>query len=425
MIKIYNYSEDNTSDIFKKPVETQSVAETVSEIIANVRVNGDNALKEYSLKFDKTEIEDFRVTDEEIETAYESVEPEFVRILNEAAENIRDFHKHQLRSSFVVSEKDGIVCGQKIIPFAKVGLYVPGGTAAYPSTVLMDAVPAKLAGCGEIVMVTPPSKDGGINKYILAAAKIAGIDRIYKVGGAQAVAALAYGTESIPRVDKIVGPGNAFVAEAKRQVYGEVAIDMIAGPSDILVVADEKSNPRFVAADLLSQAEHDRMASAVLVTDSSELAEAVQAEIEVQLSKLPREEIARTSIESNGKIIVTRDISEAIEVANIIAPEHIELCLDSPFDVLDKVKNAGSIFMGRYCPEALGDYLSGANHTLPTNGSARFSSPLSVDDFVKKSQFTYYTKEAFEKVYGDVAYFAQKEGLEAHAKSALIRFEEI
>ncbi|MCD8005438.1 MAG: histidinol dehydrogenase [Oscillospiraceae bacterium] len=425
MIKIYNYTEADASEIFKKPVDTASVAETVSEIIANVRANGDKALREYSLRFDKTDIEDFRVTDEEIESAYSAVEPEFVRILNEAAENIRDFHKHQLRSSFVVSEKDGIVCGQKIIPFAKVGLYVPGGTAAYPSTVLMDAVPAKLAGCGEIVMVTPPSKDGSINKYILAAAKIAGIDRIYKVGGAQAVAALAYGTESIPRVDKIVGPGNAFVAEAKRQVYGEVAIDMIAGPSDILVVADDKSNPKFVAADLLSQAEHDRMASAVLVTDSSELANKVQAEIELQLSKLPREEIARASIEGNGKIIVTRDISEAIEVANIVAPEHIELCLDNPFDVLDKVKNAGSIFMGRYCPEALGDYLSGANHTLPTNGSARFSSPLSVDDFIKKSQFTYYTKDAFEKVYGDVAYFAEKEGLQAHAKSALIRFEEI
>ncbi|MCD8107480.1 MAG: histidinol dehydrogenase [Oscillospiraceae bacterium] len=424
MIKIYNYTEEN-QEIFKKPVDSQSVADTVSAIIANVKANGDKALREYSLKFDRTDIEDFRATDEEIETAYASVEPEFVRILNEAAENIRDFHKHQLRSSFVVSEKDGIVCGQKIIPFARVGLYVPGGTAAYPSTVLMDAVPAKLAGCGEIVMVTPPSKDGSINKYILAAAKIAGIDKIYKVGGAQAVAALAFGTESIPRVDKIVGPGNAFVAEAKRQVYGEVAIDMIAGPSDILVVADEKSNPRFVAADLLSQAEHDRMASAVLVTDSEELAYAVQSEIEIQLSKLPREEIARASIENNGKIIVTRDISEAIEVANVIAPEHIELCLDNPFDVLDKVKNAGSIFMGRYCPEALGDYLSGANHTLPTNGSARFSSPLSVDDFVKKSQFTYYTKEAFEKVYGDVAYFAQKEGLEAHAKSATIRYEEV
>ncbi|MCD7848047.1 MAG: histidinol dehydrogenase [Oscillospiraceae bacterium] len=424
MIKIYNYTDAN-SEIFKKPVDTASVAETVSEIIANVKANGDKALKEYSLKFDKTEISDFRVSDEEIEEAYASVEPEFVRILNEAAENIWDFHKHQLRNSFVISEKDGIVCGQKIIPFAKVGLYVPGGTAAYPSTVLMDAVPAKLAGCGEIVMVTPPSKDGGINKYILAAAKIAGIDKIYKVGGAQAVAALAYGTESIPRVDKIVGPGNAFVAEAKRQVYGEVAIDMIAGPSDILVVADGKSNPKFVAADLLSQAEHDRMASAVLVTDSEELANAVQAEIEVQLAKLPREEIARASIEKNGKIIVTKNISEAIEVANIVAPEHIELCLDNPFDVLDKVKNAGSIFMGRYCPEALGDYLSGANHTLPTNGSARFSSPLSVDDFVKKSQFTYYTKEAFEKVYGDVAYFAEKEGLQAHAKSALIRFKEI
>ncbi len=301
---------------------------------------------------------------------------------------------------------------------------MPGGTAAYPSTVLMDSIPAKIAGCKQIVMVTPPSKNGKVNPAILAAAKVAGIDRIYKVGGAQAIAALAYGTESVPKVDKIVGPGNAYVAEAKKQVYGTVSIDMIAGPSEILVVADEKSDPKFVAADLLSQAEHDKLASAVLVTNSYELAEKVSAEIEKQLELLPRYEIAKTSIDNNGKIIITKTIDEAIEISNALAPEHLELVLDNPFDYLDKVKNAGSIFMGRYCPEALGDYYSGANHTLPTSGTARFSSPLSVDDFVKKTQYTYYTKDALEKVYKDVARFATEEGLDAHAKSATIRFED-
>ena len=351
------------------------------------------------------------------------MEPKFIEIIKTAAQNIRNFHEKQVRNSFIINEQEGIVTGQKVTPIEKVGLYVPGGTAAYPSTVLMDSIPAKIAGCSEICIATPPSADGKVNPVILAAAKIAGVDRIFKMGGAQAIAALAYGTQTVPKVDKIVGPGNAFVAEAKRQVFGRVSIDMIAGPSEILVIADGKSNPKFVAADLLSQAEHDKMASAVLVTDSMELAVKVQAEIENQLKALPREEIASTSIDNNGKIIVADNIADVIDVSNEIAPEHLELCVDNPFDYLDKIKNAGSIFMGRYCPEALGDYYAGANHTLPTSGTARFSSPLSVDDFVKKSQYTYYTKDALKKVAEDVAFFAEKEGLTAHARSATIRFE--
>ncbi|MBR6562152.1 MAG: histidinol dehydrogenase, partial [Oscillospiraceae bacterium] len=364
------------------------------------------------------------VSEEEIAAAFEAVEPEFIETLRLAAENIRAFHSHQKRSSFVISEQAGVITGQKITPIEKVGLYVPGGTAAYPSTVLMDSIPAKIAGCSEMCITTPPSPDGSVNPAILAAARIAGADRIFKVGGAQAVAALAYGTETIPKVDKIVGPGNAFVAEAKRQVFGMVSIDMIAGPSEILVIADGKSNPAFVAADMLSQAEHDRNAAAVLVTDDLALAEAVSAELEKQLPLLPRYEIARASIDNNGKIIVVENFDSVIDVANEIAPEHLELCVDNPFDYLDKVKNAGSIFMGRYCPEVLGDYLAGPNHTLPTSGTARFSSPLSVDDFVKKSQFTYYTGEALSAVADKLALFAEKEGLSAHARSALVRFEE-
>ena len=365
-----------------------------------------------------------QVTDAEIEEAYASMDKEFVRILEDAAENIRNFHKRQVRNSFIISENNGVVIGQKVIPVEKVGLYVPGGTAAYPSTVLMDSIPAKIAGCSEIVMVTPPMKDGKINPVILTAAKIAGVDKIFKVGGAQAVAALAYGTESIPKVDKIVGPGNAFVAEAKKQVFGIVSIDMIAGPSEILVVADNTCNPKFVAADLLSQAEHDKMASAVLVTDDMDFANAVSDELERQIPLLPRSEIARASIDNNGKIIVADDIKCVIDIANEIAPEHLELCVDNPFDYLDSIKHAGSIFMGKYCPEALGDYFAGPNHTLPTSGTARFSSPLSVDDFVKKTQYTYYTKNALSRVADDIAYFAEKEGLSAHAKSATIRFED-
>ena len=360
----------------------------------------------------------------ELEEGAAQVEPEFLRILEEAAENIRAFHERQVRGSFLISEKNGIVMGQKVMPIARVGLYVPGGTAAYPSTVLMDSIPAKIAGCETLVMTTPPGRDGRVNPAILAAAKTAGVDRIFKIGGAQAVAALAYGTESIPAVDKIVGPGNAFVAEAKKQVFGKVAVDMIAGPSEILIVADGTASPAVVAADMLSQAEHDKMASAVLVTDSLSLAEAVAQELERQLALLPRFEIARESIDRNGKIILAETIEEAIDIANEIAPEHLELCVDHPFDYLDAVRNAGSIFMGKHCPEALGDYLAGPNHTLPTGGTARFSSPLSVDDFVKKSQFTYFTKDALAAVAKDVAYFAEKEGLSAHARSALSRFQE-
>jgi len=424
MIKIYNYGEVPNSEIFARENIAANVEAVVSQIIADVRANGDRALYAYAEKFDKAKLSSLEVSAEEMEAAIAQVEPEFLDILREAAANIRFFHEKQVRNSFVLN-RDGIVMGQKVTPIEKVGLYVPGGTAAYPSTVLMDSIPAKIAGCSEIVMVTPPRSDGTVNPVILAAASIAGVTRIFKMGGAQAVAALAYGTESVPKVDKIVGPGNAYVAEAKKQVFGRVAIDMIAGPSEILVVADTTADPKFVAADLLSQAEHDKMASAVLVTDSASFAQAVSEELERQIPQLPRAEIARASIDNNGKIIVAKDnLALAIDIANEIAPEHLELCLDNPFDYLDKVKHAGSIFMGKHCPEALGDYFAGPNHTLPTSGTARFSSPLSVDDFVKKSQFTYFTADALGAVADKVAYFAEKEGLHAHAKSATIRFEE-
>lgn len=425
MIKIYAYGEVPNSEIFARNHTASDVADTVAAIIARVAAEGDAALLDYTRRFDRAELSSLAVSAGELEEALAAVEPKFLEILREAAANIRAFHEKQVRQSFVVTGHGGIVTGQKITPIERVGLYVPGGTAAYPSTVLMDSIPAKIAGCGQLVMVTPPGPDGKVNPVILAAAKIAGVDSIFKVGGAQAVAALAYGTESIPLVDKIVGPGNAYVAEAKRQVYGRVSIDMIAGPSEILVVADAAANPVFVAADLLSQAEHDRMASAVLVTDSRELADRVSAELERQLPLLSRRDIARESIDRNGKIIVAENNLElAIDIANEIAPEHLELCVDNPFDYLGRIRHAGSIFMGRYCPEALGDYLAGPNHTLPTGGTARFSSPLSVDDFVKKSQFTYYTREALACVADQVAYFAKQEGLDAHARSATVRFEE-
>lgn len=423
MIKIMKYGEVSPEEIFARGTAATDVSGIVRDIIDNVKANGDKALYEYCEKFDKAKLSSLEVSTEEIDEAFAAVEPQFIEILKEAAENIRTFHKQQVRQSFILNG-DGYVTGQKITPIEKVGLYVPGGTAAYPSTVLMDSIPAKIAGCKEICITTPPSADGKVNPAILAAAKIAGVDRIFKIGGAQAVAALAYGTVTVPKVDKIVGPGNAFVAEAKRQVFGLVSIDMIAGPSEILVIADGKSNPKFVAADLLSQAEHDKMASAVLVTDSAELAEKVSAELERQIPLLPRAEIARISIDNNGKIIVADNLFDVIDVANEIAPEHLELSVDNPFDYLDKIKNAGSIFMGRYCPEALGDYFAGPNHTLPTSGTARFSSPLSVDDFVKKSQYTYYTKDALQKSAESVAFFAEKEGLSAHARSVTVRFED-
>lgn len=424
MIKILKYGEVANSDIFARVVPEMDVEAIVADIIENVKTKGDKALFEYCEKFDKAKLSALEVTKEEIEEAVKAVEPRFLEVLELAAKNIRKFHEKQVRNGFIINDERGIVTGQKVIPVDRAGLYVPGGTAAYPSTVLMDSIPAKIAGVKEVVIVTPPNSEGKINPVILAAASIAGVDRIFKVGGAQAVAALAYGTESVPKVDKIVGPGNAFVAEAKKQVYGKVSIDMIAGPSEILVVADGKSNPRYVAADLLSQAEHDILASAVLVTDSMELAVAVQKELEVQIPMLERAEIARKSIDANGKIIVADTLDAAIEISNEIAPEHLELCVDNPFDYLDAIRHAGSIFMGRNCPEALGDYLAGANHTLPTSGTAKFSSPLSVDDFVKKTQYTYYTYDALKKVADDVSFFAQKEGLTAHAKSATIRIEE-
>ena len=424
MIRILKYGEVANEDIFARMTPTINVEDIVADIIQTVRTKGDTALYEYSQKFDKASLTSLQVTEEEIKEALASVEERFIDILKHAAKNIRKFHERQVRNSFIINDEDGIVIGQKVIPVDRAGLYVPGGTAAYPSTVLMDSIPAKIAGCREVVIVTPPNAQGKVNPVILAAAHIAGVDKIFKVGGAQAIAALAYGTESIPKVDKIVGPGNAFVAEAKKQVFGQVSIDMIAGPSEILIVADGKSNPKHIAADLLSQAEHDKMASAVLVTDSQTLAEAVQAELEVQIPQLARAEIARESIDNNGRIIVADNLDKVIEIANEIAPEHLELCVEQPFDYLDKIRHAGSIFMGRYCPEALGDYYAGPNHTLPTSGTAKFSSPLSVDDFVKKTQYTYYTREALERVAQDVAYFATAEGLTAHAKSAVIRMEE-
>ena len=424
MIRIMKYGEVSSDEIFARVEPTVNVADIVAEIIANVRTNGDKALFTYCEKFDKAKLTALQVTQEEIQEAVASVDPAFLEILRKAAANIRKFHTRQVRNSFLINDEDGILMGQKIIPVDRAGLYVPGGTAAYPSTVLMDSIPAKIAGVRELVMVTPPNAEGKVNPVILAAAYIAGVDKVFKVGGAQAVAALAYGTESIPQVDKIVGPGNAFVAEAKRQVFGQVSIDMIAGPSEILIIADGKSNPKHLAADLLSQAEHDKLASAVLVTDSQALALAVQAELEIQIPKLERADIARASIDNNGKIIVADNLKEVIEISNEIAPEHLELCLDNPFDYLDSIRHAGSIFLGRNCPEALGDYFAGPNHTLPTSGMARFSSPLSVDDFIKKTQYTYYTRDALARIAQDVAAFATAEGLTAHARSALIRTED-
>ena len=422
MIKILDYSALKEK-IFAREEEKVNVESIVTEIIDKVKLEKDKALYYYAEKFDKAKLTSLEVSEEEFNEAFTLVEEKFIKILNKAAKNIKEYHSNQVRKGFKLEKEDGIIIGQKITPVERAGLYVPGGTAAYPSTVLMDSIPAKIAGVKEVCITTPPNAQGKINPVILVAARIAGVDKVYKVGGAQAIAALTYGTETIKPVDKIVGPGNAFVAEAKRQVFGKVSIDMIAGPSEILIIADNKSNAKHVAADLLSQAEHDKMASAVLVTDSIELAKAVQMEIEKQLKLLPREEIARVSIEENGKIIVAKDLETVIEVSNKIAPEHLELIVDNPFDYLDKITNAGSIFMGRYCPEALGDYFAGPNHTLPTSGTAKFFSPLSVDDFIKKTQYTYCTENALKKVYEDVAYFAEKEGLTAHAKSATVRFE--
>ena len=423
MIPILREADTDRAKIFAREDPVDSVAEPVRAILADVKANGDAALKKYTQEFDGVEIATVEVGAGALEEGFRAADPTLVDILYRAAERIAAFHQHQVRNSFLVNDEEGILMGQKVVPLARVGLYVPGGTAAYPSSVLMNAIPAKLAGVKELCMVTPPGKDGKIPPNILAAARVCGVDRVFRVGGAQAVAALAYGTESVPKVDKIVGPGNQFVAEAKKQVFGQVGIDMVAGPSEILVIADGACNPQIVAADLLSQAEHDKNASAVLVTDSEDLALAVQGAIEEQLPKLKRQEIARASIDRNGKIIVAQSLDTAVDIANEIVPEHLEVCVDQPFDYLDRIRNAGSIFLGRNCPEALGDYFAGPNHTLPTSGTARFSSPLSVDDFVKKMQYTYYTKPALEKAQFSVSTFAKKEGLTGHARSVDIRFD--
>ena len=435
MIKIMKFADVTAEEVFARSEPTSDVSDIVSGIIEEVKANGDEAVIRYAAKFDGIDPDGFalELTEEEKEEALAKLretDPGFTDVLSKAAANIVKFHSRQVRNSFIINDTPGVIMGQKIVPLERAGLYVPGGTAAYPSTVLMDSIPALIAGVKEIIMVTPPDADGSVNPAIVAAAAAAqetapgtGRVRIFKTGGAQAVAALAYGTESIPKVDKIVGPGNAFVAEAKRQVYGKVAIDMIAGPSEILVISDGKSDPDIVAADMLSQAEHDKNASAVLVTDSAELAAAVAESIEKQLVRLEREEIARASIEKNGKIIIADNICQAIDISNEIAPEHLELCVDDPFDLLDSIRHAGSIFLGRNCPEALGDYFAGPNHTLPTSGTARFSNPLSVDDFIKKMQYTYYTRDALSDVAEDIAAFARKEGLTGHARSVLVRSE--
>ncbi|MBQ2818781.1 MAG: histidinol dehydrogenase [Clostridia bacterium] len=402
----------------------QNVEAAVRNIIADVRARGDEALLEYGRRFDCAELNALQVTEAEIEEACAKISPEVISALNKAAENIRAFHSMQKREGFRIQKGD-VILGQRITPVDRAGIYVPGGTACYPSTVLMDAIPASIAGVSEIIMATPAGKDGTILPEVLTAAKLAGVTKIFKMGGAQAIAALAYGTESVPRVDKIVGPGNIYVATAKRMVFGQVGIDMVAGPSEILIVADSSAKAKVVAADMLSQAEHDVMASSILVTTDMALAEAVQAELEVQIPQLPRRDICRRSIDENSFIVVVDSIERAIEISNSIAPEHLELCVEDPFALLDLVKHAGSIFMGNNAPEALGDYLAGPNHTLPTSGTARFSSPLSVDDFIKKSSFTYYTYEALGEVKDAIAALANKEGLQAHAKSATIRFEEV
>lgn len=421
MIKILDAGQVPLTEILARTEDKRDVSGTVADIIEDVRKNGDAALLRYAREFDHAELDDLEVPREQMDRALADMDSGLRSVLEEAAENIRAFHRRQVQNGFVVSEKPGVVLGQKVTAIEKVGVYIPGGTAPLPSTVLMDCIPAKIAGCPEIVMVSPPTCGGDISPAILAAARIAGVDRVFRCGGAQAVAALAYGTESVPKVDKIVGPGNAFVAEAKRQVFGKVGIDMIAGPSEILVIADGNSDAHQIAADLLSQAEHDRNASAVLITDSAFIARAAAAEVEAQLASLPRQEIARASIENNGKIILTKDIPEAVRIANRLAPEHLELCVDNPFDYLDQIRHAGSIFLGRSCPEALGDYFAGTNHTLPTSGTARFSSALSVEDFVKKSQFIYYSNSALSAAAGKIAAFARQEGLEGHARSALVR----
>ena len=425
MIKTIKYSKnvDLEKELARSQFSYDDVNETVESILKDVRARGDKALIEYTEKFDGVKLENLEVTEEEIKKAFDSIDKELLEVIQYSHDNIKKFHEKQVRNDFLIRQENGVVLGQVINPIEKVGLYVPGGTAAYPSTVLMNAVPAKIAGCKEIVMVTPPTKDGSILPSLLVAAKISGVDRIFKVGGAQSIAALSYGTETVPKVYKIGGPGNIYVAMAKKMVYGEVSIDMIAGPSEVLIIADESADSVHTATDLLSQAEHDKLAACILVTTSQKLADEVAMEVEKQLKELPREEIARTSIETQGRIIIVENMDEAVFVSNFIAPEHLELAVDNPFELLPRIKNAGSIFMGHNTPEPIGDYLAGPNHTLPTSGTAKFSSPLSVDDFIKKSSFIYYSKQGLEEVKDKVIKFAENEGLTAHARSVSKRFE--
>lgn len=412
-------------EVLKKRAQNsdKNVVPVVSEIIDNVRENGDNAVREYTIKFDGKAPEKAEISLDEIDNIIAKCDPEFIQTIRKAADNISDFHKRQVQQSWLTTKSNGVMMGQRVRGLKRVGIYVPGGTAAYPSSVLMNAIPAKIAGVEEIIMCTPPQKDGTPNPNIIAAAKIAGVDRIFLMGGAQAVAALAYGTETVPKVDKIVGPGNIFVATAKKLLYGTVDIDMIAGPSEILIIADNSANPKFLAADLMSQAEHDKLASSILLTDSQEIADKTIQELEIQMQKLSRNEIIKSSIDDFGAIIVCSDMSQAIEFANELAPEHLEVCCNNPMEYVGKLDNAGSVFLGNYSPEPLGDYFAGPNHVLPTSGTARFFSPLSVDSFIKKSSFIYYTEDALRNDAQDVIRFADTEGLTAHANSIKVRFD--
>jgi len=441
MIKIIKADELEKVCIVKKTISSTSLTSAVAMIIANVIKRGDDALREYTEKYDGCVLNNYELPKDVMDRAIINLDPELINIMKRAAKNIEDFHRNQIQKGFEISPQDGIVLGQKITPIERVGVYVPGGSASYPSSVLMNCIPAKIAGVKEIIVVTPPSRkcstncvddvcriDGitcinGVDARVIAAAKIAGADRVFTLGGAQAIAALAFGTDSVPRVDKITGPGNAYVAEAKRQVFGIVGIDMIAGPSDILLIADSNANPVHVAADMLSQCEHGPDSPAILVTDSEILADKVRYEIELQVLQLPREDIARKAVDDHGLIILTNSIEESFKVSNAIAPEHLEIILDEPFNYLDKVVNAGSVFLGRFTPEAIADYYAGPNHTLPTSGTSRFSGPLSVEDFIKKTSYTYYSEEALKAASSDVVRFADEEGLRAHALSVLKRVE--
>jgi len=430
MIKIIKSESMETESIIQKTITSTAVTTAVAMILANVMKRGDEALREYTEQFDECVLDGFDLSRDAMDEAIRTVEPEFIKTMERAAQNIEDFHRSQIRASFDLPPKDGIILGQKITPIERVGVYIPGGRAPYPSSVLMNCIPAKIAGVGEIVITTPPSKNGSVNSNnrvtkavngvdarVLAAAKIAGVDKVFTIGGAQAIAALAYGTETVPSVDKITGPGNVYVSEAKRQVFGTVGIDMIAGPSDILIIADSNADPKLIAADMLSQCEHGPDSPAILITNSAPLAEKVRREIEKQLVQIPRAEIARNSIKDHSLIIITKTIDEALEISNKRAPEHLEVHLKEPFNYLDKITNAGSVFLGKYTPCAIGDYYAGPNHTLPTSGTARFSSPLTIDDFIKKTSYTYYTEEALQAASTDVIRFAEEEGLRAHALS--------